>query len=66
MATAEKKLPVLKSKPFVSSRAWAEERLEFIKLLEDEYLDQYAESKAESTEMLKLLSKIQTILERRL
>jgi hypothetical protein len=55
-----------KPKPFVSSRAWAEERLELIKLLEDEYLDQYAESKAESTETLKLLSKIQTILEKRL
>jgi hypothetical protein len=55
-----------KPKPFVSSRAWAEERLESIKLLQDEYLDQYVESKAESTEMLKLLSRIQTILEKRL
>jgi hypothetical protein len=54
------------TKPFVSSRAWAEERLETIKLLQDEYLDQYVESKEESIEMLKLLTKIQSILERRL
>ncbi len=57
---------VSKPKPFVSSRAWAEERLETIKLLQDEYLDQYVESKAESTEMLKLLTKIQYILEKKL
>jgi hypothetical protein len=56
----------LKPKPWVSSRAWAKERLETIKLLQDEYLDQYAESKAESTEMLKLLTKIQVILEKKL
>jgi hypothetical protein len=54
------------TKPFVSSRAWAEERLETIKLLQDEYLDQYVESKAESVEMLKLLTKIQAILERKM
>ena len=51
---------------FVSSRAWAEERLKSIKLLQDEYLDQYVESKAESTEMLKLLAKIQFILEKKM
>lgn len=56
----------LKPKPFVSTRAWAAERLELIKLLQDEYLDQYVESKAESTEMLKLLTKIQVILEKKL
>jgi hypothetical protein len=53
-------------KPFVSSRAWAEERLSTIKLLQDEYLDQYVSDKKESTEMLKLLSKIQFILEKKL
>jgi len=53
-------------KPFVSSRAWAEERLKNIKLLQDEYLDQYVSDKKESVEMLKLLSKIQVILERKL
>jgi hypothetical protein len=53
-------------KPFVSSRAWAEERLITIKLLQDEYLDQYVSDKKESIEMLKLLSKIQLILERKL
>jgi hypothetical protein len=64
MTAANKKESKLKS--FVSSRAWAEERLETIKLLQDEYLDQYVESKAESTEMLKLLTKIQVILEKKL
>jgi hypothetical protein len=53
-------------KPFVSSRAWAEERIATIKLLQDEYLDQYVSDKDESTEMLKLLSKIQQMLERKL
>jgi hypothetical protein len=53
-------------KPFVSSRAWAEERLKTIKLLQDEYLDQYVTDKEESIEMLKLLSKIQQMLERKL
>jgi hypothetical protein len=53
-------------KPFVSSRAWAEERLSTIKLLQDEYLDQYVSDKKEATEMLKLLSKIQSILEKKL
>jgi len=53
-------------KPFVSSRAWAEERLKTIKLLQDEYLDQYVLDKQESVEMLKLLSKIQILLERKL
>lgn len=55
-----------KPKPFISSRAWAEERLETIKLLQDEYLDQYVESKTESIEMLKLLTKIQSLLEKKL
>jgi hypothetical protein len=53
-------------KPFVSSRAWAEERLKTIKLLQDEYLDQYVTDQKESVEMLKLLSKIQQMLERKL
>ena len=53
-------------KPFISSRAWAEERLTTIKTLQDEYLDQYATNKKEATEMLKLLTKIQTILEKKL
>jgi hypothetical protein len=55
-----------KPKPFVSSRAWAEERLEVIKLLQDEYLDQYADDKKESVQMLKLLGQIQQMLEKRL
>jgi hypothetical protein len=53
-------------KLFVSSRAWAEERLKTIKLLQDEYLDQYVSNKKESVEMLKLLSKIQNLLEKKL
>ncbi len=53
-------------KPFISSRAWAEERLITIKILQDEYLDQYVTDKGEATEMLKLLSKIQSILEKKL
>lgn len=52
--------------PFISSRAWAEERLKTIKDLQDEYLDTYVTDKKESTEMLKLLSKIQNILEKKL
>jgi hypothetical protein len=53
-------------KLFVSSRAWAEERLKTIKLLQDEYLDQYVSDQKESTEMLKLLTKIQQLLEKKL
>jgi hypothetical protein len=53
-------------KPFVSSRSWAEDRIKTIKLLQDEYLDQYVTDKKESTEMLKLLSQIQTLLEKKL
>ena len=64
MATVDKKEP--KPKPFVSSRAWAEERLEIIKLLQDEYLDQYVADQKESIQMLKLLSQIQIMLERKL
>lgn len=51
---------------FVSSRAWAEDRIKTIKLLQDEYLDQYVSDKKESTEMLKLLSQIQILLEKKL
>lgn len=51
---------------FVSSRAWAEDRIKTIKLLQDEYLDQYVFDKKESTEMLKLLSQIQILLEKKL
>jgi len=64
MATLDKKES--KPKPFVSSRAWAEERLETIKLLQDEYLDMYADDKKEATEMLKVLSRIQELLERKM
>jgi len=64
MATVDKKES--KPKPFVSSRAWAEERLELIKLLQDEYLDQYVDDQKESVQMLKLLSQIQIMLERKL
>ncbi len=53
-------------KPFISSRAWAEERLTTIKILQDEYLDQYVTDKKESTEMLRLLSQIQILLEKKL
>jgi hypothetical protein len=53
-------------KPFVSSRAWAEERLKSIKQLQDEYLDQYADDKKECVTMLKLLCQIQTLLEKKL
>lgn len=54
------------TKPFVSSRQWAEERIKQIKDLQDEYLDTYAQDKKESVEMLKLLSKIQNILEKKI
>ena len=55
-----------KSKAFVSSRAWAEERLENIKNLQDEYLDLYVSDEKESVQMLKLLCEIQKMLEKRL
>jgi hypothetical protein len=64
-ATPEPKKPVAE-KPFISSRSWAEDRIKTIKLLQDEYLDQYVTDKKESTEMLRLLSQIQTLLERKL
>lgn len=51
---------------FVSSRGWAEERLKTIKELQNEYLDMYVTNKQESIEMLKLLTKIQTLLEKKL
>jgi hypothetical protein len=52
--------------PYVSSRAWAEERIKTIKNLQDEYLDMYVENKHESVEMLKVLAKIQILLEKKL
>lgn len=52
--------------PFVSSRAWAKDRLKNIKQLQDEYLDLYVDNKEESVEMLKLLTKIQQLLEKKL
>lgn len=52
--------------PYISSRAWAEERIKTIKLLQDEYLDMYVENKQESIEMLKVLAKIQVLLEKKL
>jgi hypothetical protein len=66
MTTIPKPKKNSQTNPFVSSRAWAEERLTTIKLLQDEYLDQYVSDKQESIEMLKLLSKIQQILEKKL
>jgi hypothetical protein len=54
------------SKPFVSSREWAKERLVFVKQLQDEYLDQYITDKKESIVMLGLLSQLQTMLEKKL
>lgn len=53
-------------KEFVSSRAWAEERIKIIKNLQDEYLDMYVDNKQESAEMLKVLAKIQILLEKKL
>lgn len=64
--TAAAKPKKEQSKPFVSSRAWAEERIKSIKLLQDEYLDQYVQDQKESVTMLKLLCQIQTLLEKRL
>lgn len=54
------------SKPYISSRAWAEEKIKTIKNLQDEYLDKYVENKLESIEMLKLLLKVQFLLEKKL
>lgn len=51
---------------FLSSRAWAEDRLKIIKQLQDEYLDTYSYDKKESVQMLKLLNQIQKMLEKRL
>lgn len=51
---------------YVSSRAWAEERIKTIKELQDEYLDMYVDNKQESVEMLKVLAKIQLLLEKKL
>lgn len=53
-------------KNFISSRAWAEERIRTIKELQDEYLDMYVDNKQESVEMLKVLAKIQNLLEKKL
>lgn len=53
-------------KTYVSSRGWAEERIKTIKQLQDEYLDMYVENKQESVEMLKVLAKIQLLLEKKL
>lgn len=53
-------------KSYVSSRAWAEDRIKTIKELQDEYLDMYVENKQESVEMLKVLAKIQLLLEKKL
>lgn len=64
--TATPKPKKEESKSFVSSRAWAEERLKNIKQLQDEYLDMYVANKQESIEMLKLLTKIQVLLEKKL
>jgi len=64
--TATPKPKKQESKPFVSSRAWAEERLKTIKDLQDEYLDMYVSNKNESVRMLNLLSQIQQILEKKL
>jgi len=61
-----KKESPTKTKPYVSSRAWAEERIKTIKNLQDEYLDMYVENKHESVEMLKVLAKIQLLLEKKL
>lgn len=63
-ATPKPKNEITKS--FVSSRAWAEERIKTIKQLQDEYLDMYVENKQESIEMLKVLAKIQILLEKKL
>lgn len=54
------------SKTFISSRAWAEDKLKTIKQLQDEYLDMYVVNKKESVEMLKLLAQIQFLLEKKL
>lgn len=65
-ATPKPKKEQQQSKPYVSSRAWAEDRIKTIKELQDEYLDMYVENKQESVEMLKVLAKIQLLLEKKL
>ena len=64
-ASPKSKKPTVK-KPFVSSRSWAEDRIKTIKALQDEYLDQYVTDRKESVEMLRLLSQIQILLEKKL
>lgn len=65
-ATPKPKKEQQQSKSYVSSRAWAEDRIKTIKELQDEYLDMYVENKQESVEMLKVLAKIQLLLEKKL
>lgn len=64
-ATPKPKIPKT-TNLFVSSRAWAEDRIKTVKLLQDEYLDMYVDNKQESIEMLKALAKIQALLEKKL
>ena len=51
---------------YVSSRAWAEECLQTVKKMQDEYLDRYYDDKKGACNMLSLLQKLVEQLEKRL
>jgi|LakMenEpi03Aug12_release.lakeMendotaPanAssembly.Ray.scaffolds.fasta_scaffold3360927_1 hypothetical protein len=51
---------------YSSSRDWAESVISRIKQIQDEYLDYYSSNKKEATEMLKLLNKLTSIVEKKL
>ena len=65
MTTSNKSSKKIKEE-YVSSRQWAEECLETIKKMQDEYLDRYYNDKKDSANMLKLLNKLVTQLEKKL
>jgi DNA polymerase III delta prime subunit len=63
--TASKK-PKKEVELYVSSRAWAEDCLQTVKKMQDEYLDRYHEDKEGNTNMLTLLQKLVEQLEKKL
>jgi hypothetical protein len=51
---------------YISSRAWAEECINTVKRMQDDFLDRYKDDKEGSTAMLKLLTQLVAQLEKRL
>jgi hypothetical protein len=51
---------------YISSRAWAEECINTVKRMQDDFLDRYKDDKEGSTAILKLLTQLVAQLEKRL